>query len=86
MTNAPVASKALARVLSAVPHGECKENSFSSSPDFSEPEKGADKDSCSTQPNTLASGTATGKIQYCQIFLFSKCKTDFCVCLVYILV
>lgn len=67
VTKAPVASKALAKVLSAVPHSECKENSFSSSPDFSEPEQPADKDSCSSQPNTLASGTATGKIQHCRI-------------------
>ncbi len=70
VTNAPVACKALARVLSAVPHSECKENSFSFTADFSESEQPADDkkyDSCSTQPNTLTSGTATGKIQHCHI-------------------
>ncbi|KAK2902998.1 hypothetical protein Q8A67_007711 [Cirrhinus molitorella] len=59
MSNAPGGSKALARVLSAVPHGECKENSFRFSPDFPESEQPADKDSCSTQPNTQANCTAT---------------------------
>ncbi|XP_042628504.1 LOW QUALITY PROTEIN: DNA repair and recombination protein RAD54B-like [Cyprinus carpio] len=60
VSDAPVGSKALVRVLGAVPRGECKENSFrSSGPDFPEPEQLAEKDSCSSQPNTHASCTAT---------------------------
>ncbi|XP_059363876.1 DNA repair and recombination protein RAD54B [Carassius carassius] len=60
VSNAPVGSKALVRVLSAVPHGECKENSFRSpGPDFPEPEQPAETGTCSSQPNTYASCTAT---------------------------
>lgn len=70
VSNAPVGSKALVRVLSAVPHGECKENSFRSpGPDFPEPEQPAETDSktCSSQPNTHASCTANGKMQHFHI-------------------
>ncbi|XP_051720938.1 DNA repair and recombination protein RAD54B [Ctenopharyngodon idella] len=61
VSNAPLGSKALARVLSAVPQGEYKENSLSSSPDFPEPEQSADKDSCSIQPNTHANCTTAAR-------------------------
>ncbi|XP_048067584.1 DNA repair and recombination protein RAD54B isoform X2 [Megalobrama amblycephala] len=61
VSNAPLGSKALARVLSAVPQGECKENSLSSSPDFPEAEQSADKDSCSIQPNTHANCTTAAR-------------------------
>lgn len=56
--DAPAGSKALARVLSAVPQGESKENSFRSSSDFSET-KQSTEDSCPVQPNTHANFTST---------------------------
>ncbi|KAI7806213.1 putative DNA repair and recombination protein RAD54B [Triplophysa rosa] len=54
--DAPAGSKALARVLSAVPQGESKENSNRSSSDFSETNQ-SDKDT--VQPNTQANSTST---------------------------
>lgn len=57
--DAPAGSKALARVLGAVPQAKCKENNFRSTPDFPEPEESVNKDSCSPQPNTHASCTTT---------------------------
>lgn len=60
-SKAPAGSKALARVLSAVPQGESKENSFTSSSDVSETNQSTDKDSSSVQPNTQANSTSTGK-------------------------
>ncbi|XP_067304706.1 DNA repair and recombination protein RAD54B [Pseudorasbora parva] len=58
---APLGSKALARVLSAVPQGDCKENSLRSSPDCPEPEQSADEASCSIQPNTQANCTTAAR-------------------------
>ncbi|XP_052000226.1 DNA repair and recombination protein RAD54B [Xyrauchen texanus] len=52
-------SKALARVLGAVPQGECKENSLNSSSDCPEAEQWTDKDSCTRQPNTEANSSST---------------------------
>ncbi|XP_065101608.2 DNA repair and recombination protein RAD54B [Paramisgurnus dabryanus] len=62
VSKAPAGNKALARVLSALPQGECKENnlrSSSSSSDFSEAEQLTDKDSCSVQPSTHANSMST---------------------------
>lgn len=60
VSKAPAGSKALARVLSAVPQGESKENSNRCSSDFSETNQ-SDKDSCPIQPHTQANSTSTGK-------------------------
>lgn len=59
-SDAPVGSKALARVLgAAVPQGECKENNIRSMPDFPEPEESVNKDRRSPPLNTHASCTTT---------------------------
>lgn len=67
---APAGSKALARVLSAVPQGQCKENSFRSSSDFSETKRSTE-DSCPVQSNTHANSTSTGKNSH-----FSICENQ----------
>jgi len=76
VSNAPLGSKALARVLSAIPQEEYKENSLGSSSECLEPEQSADKNSSSIQPNTLANCTSDGKIQHCHIHILCECERE----------
>lgn len=83
--DAPAGSKALARVLGAVPQAKCKENNFRSTPDFPEPEESVNKDSCSPQPNTHASCTTTGKTQHCHLrILYVHAMIEGCILTKYI--
>lgn len=91
--NAPAASKALAWVLSAVPHGECKENSFSVHLTFLSLNKQQIKTAAQRSQTHLP--VAQLPVRYSTvrfwvrvifkrllniiIFLFSICKNDFSV-------